>query len=409
LLDSVDDSTQVPEFLGKDGKAIGPGDEPEPKSRHNIQVALHRMGVELVYNEFDYRVYVSWTVSGVIRTAPLDDKVEGRLWLNTQTHFGFLPPRDLFSTVLRDQACFQPTHPIREYLRPLRWDGRQRIDRWLEIYGGASDSPFIRAISAIVLIAAVRRVLHPGCKFDEMLVLESQQGLSKSSAIAALVRDPTWFTDSLPLNASEKVVVEQTAGKWLVESADLSGITGADLDHLKSMLSRSTDSSRMAYDRHRTDRPRQFIVLGTTNESEYLRDMTGNRRFWPVAVQRFDVDAIARDRDQLWAEAATREAAGESIRLSEDLWQAAAIEQEMRRVHDPWEDEIAHKLEEMNRVFKADRLTRRELFGLLGRDLTTVTKADGMRLRKVMERLGWRKMTVTDKQTKKAEIGYGQT
>jgi predicted P-loop ATPase len=135
-------------------------------------------------------------------------------------------------------------------------------------------------------------------------------------------------------------VIEQTRGKWIVEASELSGMRRSDVEHLKSFLGRTSDRARLSYDRLTTERPRQFIAIGTTNAVHYLRDTTGNRRFWPVRVARFDLVALARDRDQLWAEAAARETAGESIRLDQSLWAAAGEEQEERTVDDPWLDVV---------------------------------------------------------------------
>jgi predicted P-loop ATPase len=189
------------------------------------------------------------------------------------------------------------------------------------------------------LIAAVRRVRQPGCKFDELLVLESAQGRFKSSALRVLCPDESWFSDDLPLGVDSKLVIERTSGCWLLEAAELHGHRGKEAEAVKAFLSRQTDGPvRLAYGRLPVTVPRQFVIIGTTNSSaEYLKDATGARRFWPVAVSGFDVAALGRDRDQLWAEAAAREAAGESIRLRSALWAAAGIEQEDRRAVDPWE------------------------------------------------------------------------
>jgi predicted P-loop ATPase len=187
-----------------------------------------------------------------------------------------------------------------------------------------------------MLIAAVRRVRQPGCKFDEIPVLEGPQGENKSTALSILAHSQDWFLDDLPLTADSKKVIEQTAGKWIVEASDLSGMRKADIEHVKALASRQVDRSRMAYGRRPMERPRQFIIIGTTNSSKYLKDLSGNRRFWPVKVTKFDIDALRRDCDQLWAEAAVREKAGESIRLDQSLWPNAAAEQLERTAEDPW-------------------------------------------------------------------------
>jgi predicted P-loop ATPase len=192
-------------------------------------------------------------------------------------------------------------------------------------------------VSALPLIAAVRRVRKPGVRFDEMLVLEQpQQGSEKSTALSVLAVEDDWFCDDLPLNLEGKRVIEQLRGRWIIEAAELSGMKNADIEHLKAMLSRRIDRARMAWGRLPIEAPRQCVIIGTTNKSEYLRDTTGNRRFWPVLIQAFDLKALRRDRDQLWAEAAAREANGESIRLARELWPTAAKEQQQRLADDPY-------------------------------------------------------------------------
>src|SRR5262249_6916252 len=135
------------------------------------------------------------------------------------------------------------------------------------------------------------------------------------------------FSDDLPLNADSKKTIEQLRGRWIVEAAEMSGMRRTDVEHLKAMLSRQIDRARLAYGRITTEYHRQAIVVGTTNDAIYLKDVTGNRRFWPVKTTRFDVTKLTQDRDQLWAEAAAREARGESIRLDAGLWTDAAQQQ----------------------------------------------------------------------------------
>ena len=221
--------------------------------------------------------------------------------------------------------------------RQSKWDGVPRIDRWLVTYGGAKDSDYVRAVGALVLVAAVRRVRSPGCKFDEMLVLENpEQGTDKSSALQALAVNPEWFSDNLPLGLPPKETIEALSGHWIMEVSELQGMRKSDIEKVKAFLSRQTDRARMAYDRTTTEARRQCVIIGTTNSDKYLRDLTGNRRIWPVRVDRFDLEALKRDRDQLWAEAAAREASGASIRLPEELWAAAAAEQAERVVDNPF-------------------------------------------------------------------------
>ena len=151
--------------------------------------------------------------------------------------------------------------------QPCSGTAKPRVDQWLVTYAGAEDSNYTRAVGALVLIAAVRRVRQPGCKFDEMLVLEQpQQGTDKSSALAVLAVNEDWFTDDLPLNVEAKRVIETLRGRWIVEAAELSGMRKADVEHLKAMLSRRVDRARMAYGRLPIEAPRQCIIVGTTNK-----------------------------------------------------------------------------------------------------------------------------------------------
>jgi len=203
---------------------------------------------------------------------------------------------------------------VTDYLNALVWDGTPRIDRWLVDCAGADDTPDVRAVSRALLVAAVRRARHPGCQFDQMLVLEGPQGCGKSSALRLLAVDDAWFTDDAPITDDARKIIEATHGKWIVEMAELTG-TGMDRSDsaaFKSFLSRSADVARMPYQRDQTRVLRQFVVVGTSGSSDYLRD-TGSRRFWPVRVRRFDLKRLAEVRDQLWAEAAVIEATGEAI------------------------------------------------------------------------------------------------
>ncbi len=297
----------------------------------NIRTALGYLDAYATYDEFRREI--------LIGGRPLDDADLERLWVRMSDRFGFRPSLDTLRRVVVADAHEAAVHPVREYLARLTWDGVERLDTWLLDYGGAPDTDYVRAVGALPLLAAVRRVRQPGAKFDELLILESPQGTGKSSGLRALCPRDEWFSDDLPLGADSKQVIERTAGRWLIEAAELHGNRGREGEQLKAFLSRQTDGPvRLAYARMPVTIPRQFVLIGTTNaQTGYLKDMTGARRFWPVTVASFDVEALTRDRDQLWAEAAAREAAGVSIRLDPSIWEAAGVEQEARRAGDPWE------------------------------------------------------------------------
>lgn len=312
----------------------------------NIRLALAKLAVELKYNEFSLRVRISGPEGKNERD--LDDIALDEVRLIMAERWEMKIEKTEFFSILRNEAVKSSYHPILEYLSSLHWDGQHRLDNWLTTYMGVEETPYTRAVGAIVLIAAVRRVREPGCKFDEILVLESpKQGLDKSTALKVLAVKDHWFTDSVPMGADDRMMIERLQGHWIVEMPELKGMSDRQVEHLKAFLSRSTDRARLAYAHLPTDAPRQSIMIGTTNEETYLKDMTGNRRFWPVRVTRVDTRAIMSDRDQLWAEASMREADKnpKDIRLDPALYASAEVEQDARALTDPWVDVVASALE----------------------------------------------------------------
>lgn len=210
-------------------------------------------------------------------------------------------------------------HPVREYLGGLVWDKIPRLDRLLIDHGGALDNPFVRAATARTLIAAVARAMKPGCKVDTALILESTQGFGKSTLFSALAVDPEYFSDSTG-HIGEQTSAEMACTHWVVEMAELAGLTKGDLNQIKAFLSRRYDKFRPAYGRRVVDYPRQCIMVGTVNPeiAGYLKDLTGNRRFWIVRVDKIDWSYVDDWRDQLWAEAKARYDAGERWWLDDD-------------------------------------------------------------------------------------------
>ncbi len=346
------------------------------KSQHNIRVALHKLGARLAYDEFADRLVVNGEV--------LQDEDVAALYLETDARFGFRPAKDFFWMVVEDEARRHAYHPVRDYLDGLAWDGEPRIDTWLIDHGGAEDTEYVRAVGSLVLKAAVRRARKPGCKFDEMLVLHSAQGAFKSTALQALCPNPDWFSDDLPLGTDTKVAMERLAGRWIVEAAELKGMRRGEVEHIKSFLSRQVDRARLAYGRIASEAPRQCIIVGTTNSERFLKDTTGNRRFWPVKVGWFDVPSLRRERDQLWAEADHREAAGESIRLDPSLYEAARDAQEEHRVEDPFVVELQRVLGNLE-----GKLLAADAWEIIGVPPGQRTQDHNQRLGEALRELGW--------------------
>jgi hypothetical protein len=313
-------------------------------NQQNVRLAIEKLGVRVTFDEFAQKMLVA---SNGGPPQPLDDRVAVPTWLRIEQEHEFRPTRELFDAVIKATGWSNTFHPVLDYLNGLSWDGTPRLDTWLNTYGGAETSDYVGAVGRLVLMAAVRRVRRPGCKFDELLVLESRQGTLKSSALRTLCPKDAWFSDDLPLGVDAKQVIERTAGKWLIVASDLHGKRRREAEQVKAFLSRQVDGPvRKAYARLSEEVRRQFVVVGTTNErAGYLNDATGARRFWPVTVERFDLRMLRRDRDQLWAEAAVREAEkGASIRLDPSLYHVAEQEQEARFEVDEWEDLLREKL-----------------------------------------------------------------
>ncbi|HSX22344.1 MAG TPA: VapE domain-containing protein [Gaiellaceae bacterium] len=352
-------------------------------NQFNMEVAFRKLRIGLAHDDFSG----DDIIQGLPGHGPrLDDQAMIHLRLLVDSTFHFLPGRELFRDVVSNVAWRNRFHPVQDYLKSLAWDQEPRIERWLIDYAGAPDTPYVRAVSRIVLVAACRRIRKPGSKYDEMLILESPQGTDKSSGLRALAVNDDWFTDDLPLGSDTRRFIESTVGKWIVEAGELKGMGRSDINALKACLSRQRDEARMAYGHKNHRVARQFVIVGTTNETDgYLRDATGNRRFWPVRVQRFDLARLRADRDQLWAEAAEAEALGESIRLDPKLYEEAAVEQEARlRDDDPLIDVLYRAL-----GTRTGKLRISDAYLICGIESGRATQDQIDRFGRAIRKLGW--------------------
>jgi predicted P-loop ATPase len=279
--------------------------------------------------------------------------------------------------------------PVLDYLDSLVWDGISRIDRWMTTYLGAEDTPLNRAIGCKLFLALVRRARKPGCKFDNVVVLEGPQGSGKSSALRILAGDDN-FSDQPLLHLETRAQQEAIQGVWLHELSELAGLRRTEVETVKAFISKTADNSRPAYGRFRIDQPRRVVFAGTTNDSEYLKDATGNRRFWPVATGKIDLAALQRDRDQLFAEAAAAaaEKLGESLTIPATLYADAALQQAERMIQDPWEDVLAGVSGKV--VGNEERISSRDLLSThVQIPLERQTDVDRKRVANIMRKLGW--------------------
>ncbi|MBN7576001.1 hypothetical protein C1H57_12570 [Clostridium sp. 2-1] len=227
-------------------------------------------------------------------------------------------------------------HPVRDYLNSLNWDGVSRIDTLFIDYLGAEDCNYVRTVTRKVLTAAVARVFKPGIKFDNMLILSGKQGVGKSTIIRKLGKD--WYSDSLT-TVSGKEAYEQLQGVWIFEMAEMMATKKADIEATKHFLSKTEDIYRVAYGKRTSRFLRQCIFIGTSNEHEFLRDKTGNRRFWPIDIYNQeptkDVFKVSKDKihlddeiDQIWAEAVQLFKNNEPLYLSGEEEKEAQKQQE---------------------------------------------------------------------------------
>jgi predicted P-loop ATPase len=233
---------------------------------------------------------------------------------------------------------------VRDELLRLVWDGIPRLDRWLVDYAGAEDTPYVRAVGAKFAISMVARALDPGCKVDTTLILEGAQGIGKSTLLRALASS-AHFADDLP-DLSNKDARDYLRGPWLIEVKELQAFDRKETNAIKAFVDQRVDRFRPAYGAKTIEVPRRCVFAGTTNAETYLRDTTGNRRYWPVATAWCDPVGLAVTRGALLAEAVARYRAGEPWWLDEAQEGAAEREQEARQEEDSWEDAIVTALAE---------------------------------------------------------------
>ncbi len=224
-------------------------------------------------------------------------------------------------------------HPLKNYLNSLKWDSKSRLDTWLIDYLGTEDNDYTRAVGRKMLCGAVARAYNPGCKFDHMVILEGIQGIGKSTLLEVLCGE--WYIDTDFSSAEQrKDLIDTLSSGWIVEIGDMSGFNKADIKNVRAFITRKVDKIRLPYGKRVLAFPKQCILVGTHNPSgdnEYLRDDSGNRRFWPVECTKADYIKIKQDRDQLFAEAIIKWKEGEKLYLDiNDDNQAIEI---LRRIH----------------------------------------------------------------------------
>lgn len=299
--------------------------------------------------------------------------------------YGIWSPTKFKDALLAVVSAERLYHPIKEYFETLQWDGTERVDTLLIDYLGAEDTQYVRAVTRKTLAAAVARVYEPGIKFDSILVLNGPQGIGKSTLFTLLGKQ--WYSDSLSItDMKDKTAAEKLQGYWILELGELAGMKKVDVETMKSFVTRTDDKFRQSYGVVVESHPRSCIIVGSTNsEGGFLRDITGNRRFWPVHVSgngKFHPWELT-EVDQIWAEAIERYRAGEELYLKGRVAADAYAMQQDAMESDDREGVIADYLETLLPVNwdKMDLFQRRSFLG--GSEFDGAPKAGTVRREKV--------------------------
>lgn len=336
---------------------------------HNITYVVAndpRFWGKVKYNEFSTNMCLTDDIkvkSTMVPDLPVKDPVNGDPWQDKFNHVMQLimsGPRpsnggkgwglEVSDLALRkaigNTGMLNPFHPIRDYFDDVRkMEPTFDVETLLTRFFGAEDNLYTRQVSKLILIASVARIMNPGCKFDTAVILEGEQGIGKSSGIAALYGSDFFGELDADLGNRQKVA-EQITGKWALELAELSALNKAEAEHAKSFMSRQHDDVRMVYKQEVQPFPRQCVVWGTTNLTIYLKDQSGNRRYWPIncGSEFVDVVGLRNFRDAIWCaavhaydEMAEQYGANMPLTLSGKALEIGKEAQEGARIPDFWE------------------------------------------------------------------------
>lgn len=311
---------------------------------------LPELGKNLRFNQMTQEL--EW------RGKPIEDcdVVDIRLLMERENY----QPQDRDVRPAIDRVCRENAYnPVVDYLTPLKWDGTKRLHRWMQLLLGAPDTPFVQLVGPKVLIGAVARAMEPGCKVDTIMVLEGDQGLKKSTAIATLFGEEH-TAESVSLFDQHNKMVMQMMGAWCVELAEFVAVIRKDMNAVKGLISMRNDKVVLPYAKSASNHPRRCVFFGTINPDDmgYLTDSTGNRRYWPVSVTKIDLDGIREKRDQLWAEAYHLYREGERWWLEGEENGLAEAETAQRQEQDAWAPILEEKLQGMSEVTSDFALTQ---------------------------------------------------
>jgi putative DNA primase/helicase len=289
--------------------------------------------------------------------------------------------REAVSQAVMVMAFRDVRHCVRDWLDTLAWDGVPRIDHFFTDHFGADQSDYTMAASRNFWIAMAARAFKPGCKVDNVVVLEGAQGRRKSTALAVI--GGSWYSEQHESATNPKAFAEVLQGKLLIEISEMESFSRAEVNRVKQITSCQYDRFRPSYGRHAIDHPRQCVMVCTTNRDDWNKDETGARRFWPIRCRGdINIEAIQAAREQLFAEAAARFKQGESWWIMPDA--ATRAEQRKRYDADPWLEPISGWLTGRTEVTANDILT-----DCLRLEIGKISRADQMRVASCLRVLGW--------------------
>jgi len=378
----------------------------------NVKASLHNVILILENHPLWHGMFAMNTFANEIvltRAAPWSDRTgqleesdgtEIAAWIGNPDNYGVTVSSSMVLEAIEAVAKRRRFHPVLEYLDGLAWDGTERLPHLMTDFFGTDFNEYTAACGINMMMAAVARVRFPGCKVDEMIILEGDQGAGKSSAVRALC-GPQWFAEMLE-SPQNKDFYQILTGRWIIEIPELQAFNKADRNKIKAAISAQEDTYRPSYGRYARQYPRQNIFIGTTNDEGYLKDETGARRFMPVRCRGVNVDGLAAMRDQLWAEADARIARGDPWHVFPE---SAKAEQDQRFDVDVWEEPIAdwlngralgERYQHLSHVVDADRpvqecTTSEVMRYALGIEVAKHTRPDQMRVAAILRHLGWRK------------------
>lgn len=371
------------------GVEAGGGEEDGGEEHSKLQATLKNAVLEIekfkvlpTYDDFLNRVMIGkreWTDA---------DDLELTIVLQSRNGFSRMSVEMARSAALT-VAFRNRGHSFQSWLDSLRWDGISRVDRFFAKYFGADSSEYSSAASKNFWVSICARAYRPGCKVDNMIVLEGPQGIKKSSALHVIGGD--WFTEQHESATNSKAFGEVLQGKFLIEISEMDSFSKSEVTSVKASISCGNDRFREAYGRHAKDHPRQCVFVGTTNKNDWNRDETGARRFWPIACKGINLDAIRLDREQLFAEAVVRFKRGESWW---EMPEEALVQQTERYVPPAWVEPIqaylnAEPLEPLLETSVAEILEK-----ALGIPEGQWSKSNEMRVAESLKYIGWMRKTV---------------